>query len=133
MYGANIGPLTWSIQTMGKVGKPPFEITPEVCEKAYKYASQGCTKKQIAESLGINYSTLNKKEHQFDEFAEAIKKGQAVGITEVTNKLYEKALNGDTTSILFYLKCRAGWREIAEDQTQKPPITVNIVKPDGID
>ena len=118
---------------MANEGRPPFLITPEVCQKAQRLAAQGCTKKQIAESLGINYSTLNRKEHEFEEFSEAIKKGQASGICEVSNQLYEKAMNGDTTSILFYLKCRAGWRENAEEQQQKQPITVNIVKPDGID
>ena len=34
---------------MGDGGRPPFEITEEVMEKAENYAEQGMTKNQIAQ------------------------------------------------------------------------------------
>jgi len=47
----------------------------------------------------------------YPEFAEAIKRGKAKGIALVTEKLQEKILSMDTTSIIFYLKAQAKWRD----------------------
>ena len=48
------------------------------------------------------------------EFSDAIKRGQAQGVDAVTNKLFEKATEGDNTSMIFYLKNRAGWKDKQE-------------------
>jgi hypothetical protein len=48
---------------------------------------------------------------------EAIKRGKGKGIQAVTNVLYNKALEGDNTSMIFYLKNRAGWQDKIEKET----------------
>tara|TARA_Y100000310_G_scaffold101296_1_gene99291 strand:+ start:1011 stop:1355 length:345 start_codon:yes stop_codon:yes gene_type:complete len=96
------------------VGRPPFEITDEVCKKAEALAAQGLTKEQIARCLGIHYMTLNRKEKKLRKFSEAIKSGQAKGIAQVTNYLMDNAKAGNATAQIFYLKNRSPgeWRDI---------------------
>jgi hypothetical protein len=94
-----------------KGGKPPWIPSEEDLEKAEKLAGQGMTQRQIADCLGIGYGTLFDKKIEFPEFAEAIKRGKAAGIAYVSNKLMDKVGAMDTTSIIFYLKCQAGWKE----------------------
>ena len=100
-----------------KIGRPKFVVTKDMCERAEAYASQGLTSEQIALALGIGLSTLYDKQSEFKEFAEAIKRGKGRGIQRVTNKLYEKALEGDNTAMIFYLKNRAGWQDKIEKET----------------
>ena len=100
-----------------KVGRPKFVVTKEMCDKAERYASQGLTQEQIALALGIGQSTLYRNQNEFVEFGEAIKRGKGKGIQAVTNVLYNKALEGDNTSMIFYLKNRAGWQDKIEKET----------------
>ena len=93
------------------VGRPAWIPTEEELEKVTKLASQGMNQSQIADCLGIHIGTLMAKKKEFDELNEAIKKGKALGISYVTNKLMAKVGAMDTTCILFYLKCQAGWKE----------------------
>ena len=104
-------------KSIKKVGRPKFVVTKEMCQKAEDYASQGLTSEQIALALGIGESTLYDKQNEFTEFGEAIKRGRGRGIQRVTNKLYEKALEGDNTAMIFYLKNRAGWQDKIEKET----------------
>lgn len=106
-----------SKKTIKKVGRPKFIVTKDMCERAEAYASQGLTSEQIALALGIGESTLYDKQNEFKEFGEAIKRGKGRGIQRVTNKLYEKALEGDNTAMIFYLKNRAGWQDKIEKET----------------
>jgi transcriptional regulator with XRE-family HTH domain len=105
------------VKKSNKVGRPKFVVTKEMCEKAEAYAAQGLTQEQIAMALGIGLSTLYEKQNEFTEFAEAIKRGKGKGIQTITNRLYEKALEGDNTAMIFYLKNRAGWQDKIEKET----------------
>lgn len=99
------------------MGNSVKEITPEIIKQAEKLAARGLTMEQIAHSVGMGTSTLYDKAVKNLELAEAIKKGRARGIATVANSLYEAAKNGNTTAQIFYLKCRAQWRE--EDPSEK--------------
>lgn len=94
-------------------GRPRFEITPEVCKKAESLAAQGLAEYQIAAVLGISQETLIKKKQGYSEFSDAIKNGKAKGIAKVTNKLFEKANDGDNVAMIFYLKNRdpENWKD----------------------
>ena len=104
-------------KSIKKVGRPKFVVTKEMCDKAEAFAAQGLTQEQIAMALGIGLSTLYEKQNEFIEFAEAIKRGKGKGIQTITNRLYEKALEGDNTAMIFYLKNRAGWQDKIEKET----------------
>ena len=102
------------------VGRPKFEITPAVLKKVKRLASQGLTKHQIARCLGISLSTLMARQAENTEFLETIKEGQAQGINEITNALFDNAKEGNTTAQIFYLKNRSpdDWRDRREVATE---------------
>lgn len=94
-------------------GRPQWKPTPEVINKVEGLAARGLTLGQIAHCLGISYETLRKKKKEHEEFAEAIRTGQARGLLEIANALFEKAKGGDTIAMIFFLKSRdpANWHE----------------------
>jgi len=101
-----------------KVGRPRFEVTPEVCEQVENLAAQGLTVDQIALVLGVHKATLFDKQNEYPDFSDAIKRGRGKGIANVTNALYEKAtVDKDNTAMIFYLKNRAGWVDKQEVQS----------------
>jgi alpha-D-ribose 1-methylphosphonate 5-triphosphate diphosphatase PhnM len=105
-------------------GRKPFLVDDAVCSKAEQLAAQGLTLEQIALSLGICYKTLNVKKKAFSSLSEALKRGQAKGIAQITNKLYQKALTGDNTAMIFFLKCRD--RENWSEQKQESSAATEI-------
>ena len=101
-----------------KVGRPRFEVTPEVCEQVENLAAQGLTVDQIALVLGVSHWTIYERQNEYPEFSDAIKRGRGKGIANVTNALYEKAtVDKDNTAMIFYLKNRAGWVDKQEVQS----------------
>jgi DNA-binding XRE family transcriptional regulator len=92
-----------------KIGRPQW-IPPDL-KKVEQYAAQGMTQDQIAAALGINRSTLYDKKKQFRDFADAIDRGKAKGISIVTSRLMQQVESGNTDAIKFYLSRRADWRE----------------------
>jgi len=73
------------------VGRPKFEVTEEVLARTERAMAQGLTKEQCAGVLGISVSTFQLYQAEYSEFSEAIKKGEASGIEQVTNALFENA------------------------------------------
>jgi len=114
---------------MAKVGRKPFEITSEIISKVEGLAAQGLTHEQIADVLGINRATLFDKKAKNPDLSDAIKRGQSKGVATIANALFQKAKNGDNTAMLFYLKCRAGWREQEVETKELPPIVINTYEP----
>ena len=97
------------------MGRPKaLEVTPETLKQVEKLAAQGLTKEQIARTLGVCYDTLNERQKEYPEFADAIKNGQSKGLAKITNKLFQKASEGDNTAMIFYLKNRDpnNWEDV---------------------
>jgi hypothetical protein len=89
------------------IGRPRFEVTPEVLQEVEEMAGRGLTVNQISSCLGISPSTFYLRQAEFSEFSETIKKGQAIGLSKVTNKLFENAaVKGDNVAIIYYLNNR---------------------------
>lgn len=111
------------------MGRPKWIPTPEVCKDAEKMAARGLTVSQIADCLGVSESTLYNKQGEYLEFMESIKRGRSKGMQDITNALYEKALSGDNTSMIFYLKHRdrENWGEqLIEPVKEIPPINITL-------
>ena len=105
-------------KTKRKVGRPKFEITDAIMKKAEDYAAKGLTVDQIAAVLGISDATIYERQQEYPDFYDALKRGRATGIANVTNALYEKAtVDKDNTAMIFYLKNRAGWVDKQETTT----------------
>ena len=54
------------------------------------------------------------------DIARHYRRGKAKAVAHVANSLLQKARSGDTTSMLFYLKTQAGWRETAALEVMAP-------------
>lgn len=74
----------------------------------------GLTDAQIADYFGICPKTLYNFCKRHKPLADALKRGKSQGIAFVANKLFEKIQDGDTSSIIFYLKTQGGWSEKQE-------------------
>ncbi len=119
----------------------PTKYRPEYAEQVENLCLLGLTDKEIADSLGVSESTINKWKTEFSEFSESIKKGKTFADGAVAGALYNRALGyshpeddirsvggeivitptikhypPDTGAAIFWLKNRqqAKWRD-------KPP------------
>lgn len=88
--------------------KPKIELD---LEKVEEYAGLGLTREEIALSLGISYSTLNRRIKESEDVDTAMKRGRAKANIKVGNALMKAIEGGNVTAIIFYLKARAGWTE----------------------
>lgn len=77
-------------------------------------SAQGLNEQQVADALGIHQATLARRKKASASFADALKKGKARGVKEVTNFLFEQAEGGNTSAAIFFLKNRAGWTDKTE-------------------
>lgn len=80
------------------------------------WARAGLTDQQIAEKMGVGYSTLRLWKKQFPQLAQTMKQSKDVVDVAVENALLKKALSGDVTACIFWLKNRRpqAWREKRE-------------------
>ena len=116
------------------MGRPKWIPTEEICASASEMASRGLTVEQIADCLGVSRETIYQRQKEYPEFYESIKRGRSQGMNQITNALYEKAVNGDNTAMIFYLKTRdrENWGEqYVEPVKEIPPINITV-HPDAI-
>lgn len=92
------------------------------------YARDGATEIQIAEALGINKNTLINMKTKYGDVSEALRKGKEIVDYAVENALLRKALSGDTTAMIFWLKNRKPrqWRDLKELNANLQEGFVNI-------
>ena len=90
-------------------------------------ASLGLTEQQIADSLGISRSTLSRRKADNDTFDTALRKGKAKAIVKVSSALMDEVGKGSLRAIIFYLKCRAGWREEEPEIREIPPLIIKTI------
>jgi|TARA_R110000744_G_scaffold53624_1_gene114439 hypothetical protein len=96
---------------MQDVVKGVFDVkyipTDEERTMVEKMASIGITQEDISKVVGGGIERHTLAKHFRKELDTAkIKANAAIGLT-----LYNKALNGDTASLIWYSKAQMGWRE----------------------
>lgn len=84
------------------------------------WARDGLTDEQIAHNCGITATTLYDWKNRFTEISEALKRGKEVVDYQVENALLKKAIGGDTTAQIFWLKNRRPdkWRDKPQEEKQ---------------
>ena len=94
------------------------------------WARDGLTDEQLAEKMEISPSTLYEWKVKYPEISEALKKGKEVVDYQVENALLNKALGGDTTAQIFWVKNRRPdkWR----DKPAESAYTVNRSEDDAL-
>lgn len=102
-------------------GKYEYWLTDEGLTLLEGWARDGLTDEQIAHNAGITAVTLYDWKKKYPKISETLKKGKEVVDFEVENALLQKALKGDTTAQIFWLKNRRPdkWRD-------KPNISVDL-------
>ena len=102
---------------MGK----PIKLTPSILEQIEQFASRGLTRAQISHNLGWSAKTFYNKQNEIEEIRQAINRGRFVGIHQLSNKLFEEAMEGNTTAAIYMLKCLdpENWNE---RRNAKPPV-----------
>ena len=90
------------------------------------WARDGLTDEQLAHNIGISVSTLDAWKNRFPEISAALKKGKAVVDFAVENALLKRAMSGDTTAQIFWLKNRRPdqWR----DKPAPPDADTDLLK-----
>ena len=88
-----------------KVGRPPHLPNSDTRNQVYELSRVGTRYEDIATLLSISADTLTKY------YKEELQKGRIEANAVIANTLYEKAKGGDTTSMIFWLKSRAQWKE----------------------
>ena len=89
-----------------KPGPKPRTLSRELLDQIEQHASRGLSQQQICHSLGISESWWYDAKQKNSEISDSFKRGQAKGLAEVSNAIYEQALNGSTGAACFFLKNR---------------------------
>jgi hypothetical protein len=81
--------------------------------RAESVAAMGGTNEQIAAALGVSLGTLKNARNRDVGLDDAIRTGKDKADLRVVQSLYQKAINGDTTAMIFWLKNRrpTEWRD----------------------
>ncbi len=88
-----------------KRGRPPYLVTADTRKQVYNLSIVGTRYEDIALVLGISDDTLTKY------YKPELEKGRIEANAAVAGTLFEKAKQGDTSSMIFWLKTRAQWSE----------------------
>lgn len=105
------------------MSRAPHEPTEASREQVKAWAVVGLPQDTMARSMGIDAKTLRK--HYRDELDLSTDLANAA----IAGVLFAKAKAGDSASIFFWLKTRAGWRETAKPEDldlSAPPMSISI-------
>lgn len=83
-----------------------FHPTEEQRQLVKFLAARGAKQIEIAQFIGIR-SDKTLRRH----FREELNRAAVEANGKVAQALLKKALDGNVTALIFWLKCRAGWRE----------------------
>ena len=89
-----------------KRGPKPRLITEEFLAKGQHLAARGLSQQQVCYALGFSETWWYDAKQKNSDISESFKRGQAKGLAEVSNAIYEQALNGSTGAACFFLKNR---------------------------
>lgn len=98
------------------VGRPEFEPTDNERRQVEALSGYGVPQDKIASLVrdGINKTTLIK------HFRAEIDRGIAKADAKISETLFQQAVSGNTSALIFWAKARLGWRETQNiDHTTK--------------
>jgi hypothetical protein len=99
---------------MGRRGIAAWVPTAEERAQVEHFTSTGYTQTQIAALLGKSTDSLQR------HCREELNLGGLKANARVAGKLYEKCMEGDTASLIFWAKTRLGWRETQKHEHSGP-------------
>jgi len=93
-------------------------------------AARGCREKDIARTLGMSALTWQRIKERDPAVQAAFDAGRQKMHDALIGKLYEKAMKGDTVSLIFACKILLGYRENDVAMEFRPQITITL--PDAL-
>ncbi|MYU70419.1 MAG: Putative bacteriophage terminase small subunit [Bacteriophage sp.] len=78
----------------------------------------GLTDEQIAHNMSISVHTLNHWKQKYKQIRQSLKVGRETANFIVERELFQKAINGNTTAMIFWLK--NNWRDKYNDSQLSP-------------
>ena len=101
-----------------------MERVEQKIETVEEWARNGLTQQQIANNLGIGLTTLKDYMKKSPLINDAIRYGKEKAVAQVENALFKKALEGNMSAIIFYLKnrCPERWMD------KKEPAEIELMK-----
>lgn len=94
---------TKKVKNLG--GRPPIEWDKEIARRVEFFAQYGLPKDQIAANIGISKPTL------YQLYSKELEIGAGNANAKIAQTLYQKAIGGDTSALIFWCKTRMGWSE----------------------
>lgn len=88
-------------------------------------AAVGTRHEDIAAKLGISADTLTR------HYGEELRDGRIDANAKVAQTLFQQALSGNTTAMIFWLKTRAQWRETSVQEISGPdggPLSIAAIE-----
>jgi hypothetical protein len=76
-----------------------------------RLAGLGLNNEEIALALGISDTTLYRRKADTESFERAIARGKARTKRNIGNKVYEKAMDGDSSMLKWFEQSRFGYSE----------------------
>lgn len=113
----------------GKRGRPAWVPTPEILSQVEAMAGKFLKEEQIATLLGVNPTYFVELKKKNPELPEAIRRGRAKVAANISNKIYEHAMKGNTTLLVFLGKSVVGLKE--NDPQTNETVTFNIFTDKG--
>lgn len=100
------------MKTKRKTGRPS-SFNPDYCERAESLCLLGLKDTELAQHFGVTEKTLNNWKHEYPQFLQSLNAGRVCADSCVARSLYQKAIGGDTTACIFWLKNRRKleWRD----------------------
>jgi transposase len=103
------------------MARPSFQATDEQRRMVKSLAAYGIKQDGIAKMLGLSSRTLRK------HFRDELDRGGLEANSQVAQALFKKAVAGNTTAQIFWLKCRSGWREGGNSDAHAAPVPDFVV------
>lgn len=93
------------------MGRPRKTLPKNGLELISDLSARGVKETEIAKALGMSFQTWKKIREENPEAKQAWEEAKAVECDALVGKLYDKAMDGDSSAAMFLLKARHGYRD----------------------
>lgn len=105
-------------------GRKPKQYNEDCARQVRALSQYGVPQEDIAATIGVCVETMVKLYRK--EFNE----GRAIANANIGRRLYDKAMEGDTSALIFWAKARMKWRtedkRDAADEEEIAPIAIRV-------
>ncbi|MBI5538009.1 MAG: helix-turn-helix domain-containing protein [Deltaproteobacteria bacterium] len=100
--------------------------TEEARARVAALACKGATHRDIARAIDTSVNTLRRY------YRRELDQGEALANIDIAGVLYSKAMAGDLTACIFWLKCRAGWCDRPDSLSDQERAVISMVRLTGL-